>query len=189
MAKWIPDSTLDLKLADIALANGESICNAQPLNYFQACHPSMWVQNTLVSVGDLVRPPTINGFIYECTVEGTTGAVEPGWGTTPEGTFTDGSVTWKTHTNYSLCYSPLDSGDKTIVDSTSPSGRKLTIAQKIGVVTHRSGEVSHAALVNTTTKRLHAVTLSETTVEGSNYIEAGRTTIMFAFSIISPYPS
>lgn len=188
MAKWINPVTEDFRLNEIAKADGESICNAQPATYFQACHPPTWVQSTAYSAGDLVRPPTLNGYIYECTVGGTSGASEPGWGTTPDGTFSDGTVTWKTHANYTLAYSDLVSGDKVIADSADPVGRKLTVGQKIGVVTHRAGTVSHTALIEHATRKLHLVSTAETTLGVNDDVEAGRTTIFFAFSIIERKP-
>jgi len=188
MAKWIPDETMDLSLNEIAESDGESICNAQPTTYFQACHPGVWVQDTAYNVGDLVRPPTTNGFIYEATVGGTTGPTEPGWSTTPAETFSDGGVTWKTYSNYTLAYSPLDPGDKVIGSSSNPAGRKLSIGQKIGVVTHRAGTVTHTALINNADRKLHAVTLATTTLAINDDIESGRTTIFFAFDIVNKYP-
>lgn len=188
MSKWIHPTTEDLRLNEIAKSDGESICSAQPADYFQACHPEMWVQETAWSLGDLVRPPTINGYIYECTVEGSSGSAEPGWGTVPGGTFSDGTVTWKTHVNYSLAYSDLLPGDKVIADSADPVGRKLTIGQKIGVVTHRAGTVTHTALVEHATKKLHLVSTAETTLGVNDDVESGRTTIFFAFSIIERKP-
>lgn len=188
MGKWINPSTEDFRLTEIAKSDGESICSSQPTTYYNACHPSIWVQSTAYVAGDVVRPPTVNGYVYECTVGGNSGVSEPGWGTTQDYIFTDGGVTWKTHINYSLAYSPLVSGDKVIADSSSPVGRKLTIGQKIGVVTHRSGTVTHTALVEVGTKKLHLVTTAETTVGINDDVESGRTTIFFAFNIIEKRP-
>jgi len=188
MAKWLPDSTMDLPLIEIAESDGESICNAQPTTYFNACHPPMWVQNEVIAVGDLRRPPTINGFIYECVDDGTTGAVEPGWATVQDATFSDGSVTWKAHVNYTLAYTDLVPGDKVIGSSADPAGRKLDIGQKIGVVTHRSGTVTHTALIDNIEKKLHAVTLATTTLGVNDDVDSGRTTIFFGFSILNKYP-
>jgi hypothetical protein len=188
MSKWLNATTTDLRLTEIAKSDGESICNAQPATYFQACHPVMWIQSTAYVIGDLRRPPTINGYIYECTAGGTSGTVEPGWGVVQDGTFTDGTVTWKTHVNYSLAYSPLDPSDKVIGASSDPVGRKLSIGQKVGVVTHRAGAVSHTALIENGVKKLHAVTTAETTLAVNDDVEAGRTTIFFAFDLIEKIP-
>lgn len=42
-----------------------------------------------------VVPTTYNGFLYECTVSGTSGATEPTWPTSFGATVTDGGATWK----------------------------------------------------------------------------------------------
>jgi len=190
MAKWLSPSTTDLRLTEIAKADGESICNAQPTTYFNACHPSIRIANSAYSAGQLVRPPVVNGFIYECTVGGTSAVTDPGWGTAQDQTFSDGTVTWKTHENYTLAYSPLVSGDKVIADTVNPEpvGRKLTIGQKVGVVTHRQGTVTHTALIEDATKKLHAVTTAETTLAIDDNVESGRTTIFFAFALIEKIP-
>ena len=44
--------------------------------------------------GTVRKPTTPNGFIYRCTVAGTTGGVEPVWPTTTGATVTDNTVTW-----------------------------------------------------------------------------------------------
>ena len=54
-----------------------------------------WAANKAVKKGDRRRPTVGNGFVYECTVAGTTGATEPTWPTTSGATVTDGTVTWK----------------------------------------------------------------------------------------------
>jgi hypothetical protein len=180
--KWIPDSYLDYILNEVTKADEEVICSAAPTTYFQAIWPDLWIQSTAKNVGDCVYPPTQNGFIYECTVAGTTGSVEPSWGTTDGGTFTDGTVTWKTHTNVALVNSPLSPADKVISDGDT-DGRKLTISEKVGVTTHTDGTVTHMALIEHATKTLHLVTEAQTIVGGSNDIEAGRRTVLYEFSI------
>lgn len=54
-----------------------------------------WTASTAYSVGALAYPTTKNGFVYECTVAGTSGATEPTWPTTEGDTVTDGTVTWQ----------------------------------------------------------------------------------------------
>lgn len=56
---------------------------------------SLWLASIARTVGTMVRPTTPNGYVYRCTVAGTSAAGEPAWPTTPGGTITDGGVTWK----------------------------------------------------------------------------------------------
>lgn len=57
---------------------------------------SLWVGSAVRAVGDMVRPTTPNGYIYRCTVAGTSAAApEPTWPTTFGGTVVDGTVTWQ----------------------------------------------------------------------------------------------
>jgi len=181
---WVPNLDLDKILNEIALADEEVICNAFPTTYFNACHPDLWLVDAPVVVGDLVRPPTTNGYIYECTVGGTTGSTEPAWGTAQDAMFDDNGVTWKTHANFALSNTFLTSEDKAI-SAGVPDGRKLTIAEITGVVTHTGGIVSHTALISNATRKLHLVTAAETTDPGDNFIVSGRTTIFHALEITS----
>lgn len=182
MPKWISDAHIDLILDEIAKSDEETVCSSQPLTYFHAIWPELWIQETSYEIGDLIRPPTDNGFVYECINAGTSGVLEPGWGITEGQTFNDGSIIWTTYENYSLANQPLGVGE--IVKSDGDiDGRKITIPQKIGVVTHRSGVVTHTALIEHATRTLHAVTEAETTLSGDNDVESGRTTIFFEYEI------
>ncbi len=63
---------------------------------------SIWVANIARAVGDMIRPTTPNGYIYRCTVAGTShAATEPTWATISavHGTITDGTVTWQRQDN------------------------------------------------------------------------------------------
>lgn len=53
-----------------------------------------WGASRAYALGDIVRPTSPNGWWYECTVAGTSGASEPTWSTTEGGTLTDGTATW-----------------------------------------------------------------------------------------------
>lgn len=55
---------------------------------------SEWSAAAVKTVGDFVQPVTVNGYRYECTASGTTGATEPNWPTTVAGTVVDNGVTW-----------------------------------------------------------------------------------------------
>lgn len=58
--------------------------------------PAAWTAGTLYLVGDRIRPNvTSNGFLYQCTVAGTSGGSAPTFPTTVGATVTDGGVTWK----------------------------------------------------------------------------------------------
>ena len=52
-----------------------------------------WVSKAYV-VGNLVVPLTPNGYYYECTSAGVSGANQPNWSTTENSTVTDGTVVW-----------------------------------------------------------------------------------------------
>ncbi|MBM4339142.1 MAG: flagellar hook protein FlgE [Deltaproteobacteria bacterium] len=55
---------------------------------------SAWAASTAYTAGTRVYPPTPNGYSYECTVAGTSGAAGPTWPTTIGATVVDGTVTW-----------------------------------------------------------------------------------------------
>lgn len=58
--------------------------------------PVTWETSTAYGVGEQIVPTALNGFIYECTVAGTShAATEPTWPTTIGNTVTDGTVTWR----------------------------------------------------------------------------------------------
>lgn len=183
MSKWISDSHIDLILNEIKESNREVMCSNLPATFFNAVWPDLWIQDTAYVIGDLVHPPSFLGYIYECTADGTSGSTEPGWGNVQDQTFFDGTVSWKTHANYSLASQVLDPADIVLGDG-DIDGRKITIAQKIGVVTHAAGTVTNAALIDTVEKVLHYVTDAETTIAGDNDVESGRTTIFFEFDIV-----
>lgn len=62
--------------------------------------PPKWTANTVYGVGQKVVPTTLNSFVYECVVAGTSHAsVEPTWPTTIGDTAGDGTVTWRCETD------------------------------------------------------------------------------------------
>ena len=45
---------------------------------------SVWQPDTLYQTGDIIRPTTFTGYVYECTVSGTSDSDEPPWWTEPD---------------------------------------------------------------------------------------------------------
>lgn len=57
--------------------------------------PSEWEDLQAYALAAFVEPVTPNGYRYECTTAGTSGATEPTWGTpVVGGTVSDGTVVW-----------------------------------------------------------------------------------------------
>lgn len=53
-----------------------------------------WAATTTYTYGQVVIPPTPNGFLYRCVAAGATGGTAPSFPTVVGETVTDGSVTW-----------------------------------------------------------------------------------------------
>lgn len=53
-----------------------------------------WQATTAYVLKDFVQPLTPDGFFYECTTAGTSGASEPSWPAVLGNTIADGSVVW-----------------------------------------------------------------------------------------------
>ena len=187
MSRYTPDEILDLVIDQYMLADEEAVCAAQPTTYYQACWPEMWTALTAYTQGSVTRSPTDNGFVYECTVGGTGGALEPSWSTTQNATFTDGTVTWKAHTNYALINAPLSSGDKVKGDGPI-DGRAITVAEKMGITIHTDGIVSHTALIDNANKKLKFVTVAATSI-GDNSVVSGRITLLHELVIVIRDPT
>jgi hypothetical protein len=64
--------------------------------------------NTLYGAGDVVRPASGNGWLYQATTSGTSGGSVPSFPTTYGGTVADGGVTWRAFSQ---------AGDVTMVDT------------------------------------------------------------------------
>lgn len=189
MSRFISDASLDLILIEIKdNVEEEAVCSSQPLTYFNACYPDMWVAATVYDVGDLVRPPTDNGYIYECTVGGTSDVSEPPWGTSQDAEFSDNTITWKTHLNFALINELVDPGDMSIDDG-AIDGRTLTIAEQTGITIHTDGTVGHTALINNTTREIVFVDTAQTSLVGDNNVLSGRTTLLHEMKINMRDPS
>lgn len=68
---------------------------SDPAVEVKAVTPSEWEDLQAYALAAFVEPVTPNGYRYECTTAGTSGATEPTWGTpVVGGTVSDGSVVW-----------------------------------------------------------------------------------------------
>lgn len=78
-----------------AFLNGTG-ANDQPTGLYLILKGTAWEASTAYDLGDIVVPTAgvENGFRYECTVAGTSGASEPVWPTTEGATVVDGGATW-----------------------------------------------------------------------------------------------
>lgn len=61
--------------------------------------PDDWAGTTSYSVGDVIKPTTLNDHYYVCVVAGTSGSSEPTWPVTGAATVSDGTVTWMEYVN------------------------------------------------------------------------------------------
>lgn len=180
METWIPQDWHELILDRIMAANYQSVCTQRPGTFYNAYWPEVtWAMSTPYQQGDLVRPPSVGTCIYECIQAGTSGNSEPGWGTSQDQEFNDGSVRWKSHRNYSLVVSPMLPADFT--KSIITDGANLLVAQKSGLLIHRTGLAAHAALLNTNTKELLHSTKALST-QGTA-LESGNLTVFHAYNI------
>jgi hypothetical protein len=167
----MPAAYLDYALTQLSTdAETVAICSAAPTTYFNCVKGDLWTASTAVTLGEVRYPPTWNDFVYECIVAGTTGATEPAWGTLQDDEFTDGSVTWKTHENYSLVNDTI--GAATITSETF--GKRLTFSGTTGALTHTSGTVTHTAIMSDTNQELLYVIEATTTEEGTDDVLSGR---------------
>lgn len=193
MKVWIPPSWYDPILDNIAKADLQVVCAAEPKTYYEACYTTKrWVGNTNTRLGELIYSPTINDCIYECIVPGVTGATEPTF-PTEEGTeFTDGEITWKTYKNYVLAAANMSESDytkKTIKEHESQNesdwnpiiGKELTIGEKSGMLIIRDGLAAYTVLLDTEEKQILHITAASTSLNTA--LEKGHLTIFYSYSI------
>jgi len=181
MGKYIPSTYLSLILDKIRESTHVAVCSQQPTNFYHGWWATIRYNTTVYAVGSIVRPSTTNGFIYECSVGGTSGAVEPVWPTVEDGTVVDGDVTWVAKTNYCLVLSEIFEQDW--ATDVQAAATVLTFLGKPRVTAHAAGTVGHTALVCLTDKTLRYVTTSSTAKIEDNEIEVGRVTNINSFFI------
>ena len=180
METWIPSEWYDDILDKIAVATQQSVCSKKPVNFYEAYWPGkIWAKNTAYQLGDFMASPTPNGFIYECITAGTSGGTEPGFATNQDATFTDGTVTWKAHANYSLVATAMAASD--FVKSEIPNGKQLQVKEKVGVLIHKSGAIGYTALLDVTNKKVLHITKA-TSVLGTP-LEKGNLTVFYTYNI------
>lgn len=168
MAKYTDDYVLDGAASRIATANLLVITEGQPANFIDASDPAAWAASTAYALGDVRRPTTRNGFVYEVTTAGTSAATEPAWPTTLGATVTDGTVVWTCRANATLGSIAVDGTDFTLADG-DVSGRKVTIAAQTGIAITLSGTANHVAVIDTVNKRLlHVTTMPGQAVTAGN---------------------
>ncbi len=85
-------------------------------------HLATWTAVTAFTSGTRVYPTVPSGFRFDAQNNGTTGAVEPVWPTSPGQTVVDGTVTWKA--NVEEC----DENDHGLVRFTTGPGNQIMVA-------------------------------------------------------------
>lgn len=58
-----------------------------------------WQAGTQYTTEDFIVPTVANGFFYKCVVAGTSGGVEPAWGTVVDQDTADNTVVWRAYEN------------------------------------------------------------------------------------------
>lgn len=95
-----------------------------------------WAATTAFKLGQIVRLPTSNNYLYKCVVAGTTGGSQPTWPTVPGETVTDSGVTW-------LCIGT----SATPVSAANPSWSSATITATGAVIYKSTGTGSSSRLI------------------------------------------
>ena len=177
MGKSTADAVIDALLDKLAEADEMNVCSAEPTTYYEGCDPAAWQATFDYSLGDVVRPTTRNGYVYECTTDsGSSSGTEPvSWPTTPGNTQVDGGITWTCRNNYVLATGAITGGDFTKADGDT-SGRKTTVGAQTGLTIHTTGTGNHVSIVDDASK-----VLSDVTTCGSQALTSGGTVDTSAF--------
>lgn len=100
------------------------------LNFYGDC-VNAWRRNEPYSTLEFVRPfAKPNGYAYECTTAGVSGAREPVWPTTLARTVTDGSIVW-------TCVAAGSNGINPITAPTAVADSGLTVTDVIVVEAYK----------------------------------------------------
>jgi hypothetical protein len=94
IAKWTDDQTLYQGMMDKARLDLEARLIVKQAVFTAGTHQVAWQASHSYTLADIVRPITPNGYVYECTLGGVSGGVEPLWPTIPGNTVTDGAAEW-----------------------------------------------------------------------------------------------
>jgi hypothetical protein len=99
--------------------------------------PPDWDAATVYGLGQKVVPNTLNGFVYEVTVAGTSHAVtEPTWPTTLATTVVDNTVTWRAETDDSLVCNIYIAIPASTTEALTAWGRGVWSLEVIDTFTH-----------------------------------------------------
>lgn len=134
-SSYVPNLDTHVFVSDLTneVANGNGyttggvLLSSKTLTYVPAASAVARANSTAYSLGQLRRPGTSNGYVYQCVAAGTSGASEPTWPTTVGLTVTDGTATW-------LCAGR----GYTMFDAADPSWANATITARYGVVSDRT---------------------------------------------------
>jgi hypothetical protein len=93
---WVTSATAAFTIADVGrILSGGSIPSVVTVNLVVTASTAFpWQPSYVYSAGDVVRPVSANGHLYQCSAAGSSGSSAPTW---PTGgtTVTDGGVTWQ----------------------------------------------------------------------------------------------
>lgn len=90
----VDDLTSELATGDGYTQGGVTLSSAATSTTGADSWSQQWASETAYQVGDIVRPTTGNGFVYQAISAGTSDTTEPTWPTTIGETVVDDGVTW-----------------------------------------------------------------------------------------------
>lgn len=93
---YVDDLSAELSTAGGYTAGGFALTLAAPAYTAADSWGTARANSTAYAVGDVVRPSTGNGWLYQCIIAGTSAGSAPTWPTVLGQVVTDGGVTWAT---------------------------------------------------------------------------------------------